>query len=287
MTDPGHDLIKMLELTAVGTDAFLGVGTGGETTMRIFGGHVIAQALRAAYLTLEGRLCHSLNAYFIRAGDPAVPVIYHVERTRDGGSFTTRRIVVSQQGKEILTMSASFQHQEAGIEHQHPMPACLGPQELASRSALRHAEVHRLPEAHHEEFLRPRPVEVREVQPRDSFTPDPCSDKNQLWFRMMAVAGQSAIVQQCLLAYASDLNLLASGLRPHAVTWFQPGVMVASLDHTIWFHRPTQFETWHLYAMDSPFAGGARAFNRGSIYAADGNLVASVAQEGLVRQPCR
>ena len=161
MTDPGHDLIKMLELTAVGTDAFEGVGTGGETTMRIFGGHVIAQALRAAYLTLEGRLCHSLNAYFIRAGDPAVPVIYHVERTRDGGSFTTRRIVARQQGKEILTMSASFQHQEAGIEHQHPMPACVDPQELASRSALRHAEVHRLPEAHHEEFLRPRPVEIR------------------------------------------------------------------------------------------------------------------------------
>ena len=144
-----------------------------------------------------------------------------------------------------------------------------------------------MPEAHHEEFLRPRPVEVREVQPRDSFTPDSCSDKNQLWFRMMALAGQSAIVQQCLLAYASDLNLLASGLRPHAVTWFQPGVMVASLDHTIWFHRLTQFETWHLYAMDSPFAGGAKAFNRGSIYDADGNLVASVAQEGLVRQPCR
>ena len=184
-------------------------------------------------------------------------------------------------------MSASFQHQEAGVEHQHPMPACVGPQVLASRSTLRHAEVHRLPEKHQEEFLRPRPVEVREVQPRDSFTPDPCSDKNQLWFRMRAAARQSAIVQQCLLAYASDLNLLASGLRPHGVTWFQPGVMVASLDHTIWFHRPTQFETWHLYAMDSPFAGGGRAFNRGSIYAANGNLVASVAQEGLGRQPRR
>ena len=137
MTDPGHDLTKMLELTAMGTDAFQGVGTGGETTMRIFGGHVITQALRAAYLTLEGRLCHSLNAYFIRAGDPAVPVIYHVERTRDGGSFTTRRIVARQQGKEILTMSASFQHQEAGIEHQHLMPPCLGPQDLASRLASR------------------------------------------------------------------------------------------------------------------------------------------------------
>ena len=283
MSDAHQTLLDLLSVEPLEVDLFRGAGQGGETPTRIFGGQVIGQALAAAYQTVPERLCHSLHAYFIRPGDPSLPVIYQVDRARDGGSFTTRRVVAIQKGRQILNMSASFHVDEDGWSHQHPMPDVEGPDNLADRETLRAGVVDRIPEKHHAEFLRPRPIDIREIAPRDFFTPEPADDKNHLWFRMAAARGISPQLQHCLLAYASDMNLLGSSLRPHGQTWFTGRVMTASLDHAMWFHGPAQFCDWHLYTMDSPWSGGARGFNRGTIYNRDGTLIASVAQEGLIR----
>ncbi len=280
---PAEELLNLLDIEQLEVDLFRGIGGGGETTTRIFGGHVIAQALMAAYRTVPDRLCHSLHAYFIRPGDPAIPVIYQVDRARDGGSFTTRRIVAIQHGKQIFNMSASFQVEEEGWSYQHEMPEAGSPEEWPERVDLRESAVARIPEKYHDDFLRERPIELREIAPRDFFEPDPADDRNRLWFRMPAAKGQTPQMQHCLLAYASDMNLLGSSLRPHALTWFQGTVMTASLDHAMWFHAPIDFADWHLYDLDAPWTGRARGFNRGSVFAPDGRLVASVAQEGLMR----
>jgi len=283
MTEAVDELLNLLDVERLEVDLFRGVGSGGETSVRIFGGHVIAQALASAYRTVESRVCHSLHAYFIRPGDPKIPVIYNVERARDGGSFTTRRVIAIQHGKQILNLSASFQVAEKGWDHQHQMPPVEGPDGLPSREELREKFADQVSESWRADFLRPRPIDIREVAPQDFFNPKPAPDANNLWFRMPGAQGADAAMQQCLLAYASDMNLLGSSLRPHGLTWFKGGVMTASLDHAMWFHGPVHFDQWHLYTMDSPFTGGARGFNRGAIYAQDGRLVASVAQEGLMR----
>ncbi len=284
MTDPAaEELLTLLDIEQLEVDLFRGTGAGGETSTRIFGGHVIAQALAAAYRTVPERLCHSLHAYFIRPGDPKIPVIYQVDRARDGGSFTTRRVVAIQHGKQILNMSASFHVEEDGWSYQHTMPQVAGPDGLMNRAEQREALKDKVPERIRQDFLRKRPIEIREVDPRDLFQPEPADDTNHLWFRMQAAKGQGPQMQHCLMAYASDMNLLGSSLRPHGLTWFQGKVMSASLDHAMWFHGPAQFQDWHLYTMDAPFTGGARGFNRGSIYNQNGQLMASVAQEGLMR----
>lgn len=283
MTDAATELLELLDIEQLEVDLFRGIGSGGETTKRIFGGHVIAQALAAAYRTVPDRLCHSLHAYFIRPGDPSIPVIYQVDRARDGGSFTTRRVVAIQHGKQILNMSASFHVEEEGWDYQHQMPQVEGPEGLLNRAALREPWIDKVPKAMRSDFMRPRPIEIREVDPRDLIDPPPADDRNHLWFRMEAAAGASPQMQHILLAYASDMNLLGSSLRPHGLTWFKGEVMTASLDHSMWFHAPLSFENWHLYTMDAPFTGGGRGFNRGLIYTQDGKLVASVAQEGLMR----
>ena len=284
MNDASVELLSLLDIEQLEQNLFRGIGTGGETSTRIFGGHVIAQALAAAYRTVEERMCHSLHAYFVRPGNPVVPVVYQVDQTRDGASFTTRRVVAIQNGKQILTMSASFHIKEDGFHHQHEMPRVQGPEGLLERADLRAGVADQFSEKSRLEFMRQRPIEVREIAPRDFFDPPPTSDLNHLWFRMPTARMANKRMQQCLLAYASDLNLLGSALRPHGISFFQKTIMNASLDHAMWFHAPIQFDQWHLYTMDSPFSGGARGFNRGSIYAYDGTLVASVAQEGLIRK---
>lgn len=284
MVDAVDELLELLTVEQLEEDLFRGTGHGGETPTRIFGGQVVAQALRAAYATVDGQLCHSLHAYFIRPGDPSIPVIYNVDRARDGRSFTTRRVIAIQHGKQILNMSCSFHVQEDGWDHQHPMPDVPEPESLVSREEQRKAEVHKLPEKHRALFLRPRPIEIREVDPQSNFEPAPLPDKNYMWFRMEGASKQSTQTHHCLLAYASDMNLLGSSLRPHGLSWYKGGIMTASLDHAMWFHGPMEFDKWHLYAMDAPFTGGGRGFNRGSIYTRDGQLVASVAQEGLMRR---
>lgn len=283
MTAVAEELLNLLDIEQLEVDLFRGIGSGGETTTRIFGGHVIAQALMAAYRTVPDRLCHSLHAYFIRPGDPKIPVIYQVDRARDGGSFTTRRVVAIQHGKQIFNLLASFHISEEGWEYQHPMPATPPPETWPDRPALRQENVDRIPEQYRDDFLRERPIEIREVEPRDLFEPTPTDDRNQLWFRMEAAKGQGPQMQHCLLAYASDMNLLGSSLRPHGLMWFQGKVMTASLDHAMWFHAPIEFSDWHLYDLDAPWTGGGRGFNRGQIFNQNGKLMASVTQEGLMR----
>ena len=283
MQEVARKLLELMDIEQLEVDLFRGLGSGGETATRIFGGQVIGQSLMAAYRTVPDRLCHSLHAYFIRPGDPSIPVIYQVDRARDGGSFTTRRVVAIQHGKQIFNMSASFHVEEEGWSYQHEMPQVGPPEDWPDMAELRGAVAERIPEKHREEFLRDRPIELREVAPRDLFAPEVAGDRNQLWFRMPDCAGQSPQMQHCLLAYASDMNLLGSSLRPHGLTWLQGKVMTASLDHAMWFHAPIEFSEWHLYDLDAPWTGGARGFNRGSIYRADGALVASTAQEGLMR----
>ena len=258
-------LLDLLDLEKLDRNLFRGKGSGGETPTRIYGGQVIAQALSAAYATVENRLCHSLHAYFIRPGNPEQPVIYEVDPARDGGSFTTRRVIAVQNGKQILNLAASFHKEEPGWSHQHPMPDVPPPEGLASREDLHQRHAHRIADAQRNEFTRER------------------RDLNHMWVRMDAAKGAGRQLQHVLLAYVSDFGLLGSALRPHGLTWYKPEAMTASLDHAMWFHGPLQLENWHLYTMDSPFAGGGRGFNRGAIYTRDGHLVASVAQEGLMR----
>ena len=283
MSDVHDILLNLLEVERLEVDLFRGLGNGGETPIRIFGGQVIAQALAAAYQTVDDRLCHSLHGYFIRPGDPTIPVIYQVDRARDGGSFTTRRVVAIQHGKQILNLSCSFHINEDGWTHQHAMPDVVGPQDLKDRDKLHDEVVERVPEKFRKDFLRKWPIDIREVAPRDYFEPEKTDDVNHVWFRMSEAAGSSPQMQHCLLAYASDMNLLGSSLRPHGVAWTKSEVMMASLDHAMWFHAPAQFQDWHLYTMDSPWSGGARGFNRGAIYDRHGTLIASTAQEGLIR----
>jgi acyl-CoA thioesterase-2 len=283
MTDAVAELLDLLDIERLEVDLFRGVGAGGETSIRIFGGHVIAQALAAAYRTVEDRFCHSLHAYFIRPGDPSIPVIYEVDRARDGGSFTTRRVIAIQHGRQIFNMAASFHQEEESWNHQHAMPEVPGPEGLPNRAELRALDADKVKDKHRADFLRPRPIEIREVEPQDLFAPKPVSDVNHLWFRVERAIEASPAVHHCLLAYASDMNLLGSAMRPHGLSWFTGGVMTASLDHAMWFHGPIRFDDWHLYSMDSPFGGCGRGFNRGTVYTQDGHLVASVAQEGLVR----
>lgn len=283
MTDAGTVLLNLLDLEELDTNLYRGIGSGGETPMRIYGGQVIAQALAAAYASVPERLCHSLHGYFIRPGDPSKPVIYEVDPSRDGGSFTTRRVTAIQNGRQILNLAASFHRVEEGWAHQHEMPDIPPPEGLLSRDELHQQHAHRIDEENRADFIRQRPFEIRDIEPRDPLDPGITSDINHMWIRMEAAKGAGPQLQHVLMAYASDFGLLGSALRPHGLTWHKPEAMTASLDHAMWFHAPVQFDEWHLYTMDSPFSGGGRGFNRGSIYTRDGKLVASVAQEGLMR----
>lgn len=287
MTDTARILLDLLDLETLDTNLYRGSGAGGETPMRIYGGQVIAQALTAAYATVSDRLCHSLHAYFIRPGDPSRPVIYEVDPSRDGRSFTTRRVVAMQNGKQILSLSASFHAGESGWDHQHQMPEVPSPSKLEPRHEILLRNAFRLPQDRQHEFARPRPFEIREVEPRDPLTPEKTNDVNHMWVRMEAAKDAGPQLQHILMAYVSDFGLLGSSMRPHGLTFHNPQAMTASLDHAMWFHAPVQFENWHLYSMDAPFTGQGRGFNRGSIYTEDGQLVASVAQEGLLRPLAR
>ena len=254
MSDVDDKILALLDVERLEVDLFRGAGAGGETTKRIYGGQVVSQALSSAYRTVDqDRLCHSLHAYFIRPGDPSIPVIYQVDRARDGGSFTTRRVVAIQHGRQILNMSASFHKDEDGWHHQHPAPQVAGPGGLESVPERRAKVAERIPEAQRAEFLRKRPIDFREVDPRDMFDPGPADDRHHVWFRMLAATGQGPQMQQILMAYASDMYLLGSALRPHGLTWQQGRVMTASLDHAMWFHKTTEISDWHVYSMDSPF----------------------------------
>ncbi len=275
-------LIRTLDIEPIELNLFRGQ-TPAEERGRIFGGQVIAQALTAAYRTVEARVCHSLHAYFIRPGDPAVPVLYQVDRARDGRSFTTRRVTAIQHGEQIFNLAASFQTPEAGAEHQSAIPEAPPPEDVPDERDLYREVRDQLPRWRRAWMDRERPIEFRPVDPQSLLAPKPLEGRQTIWFRVAGEVGDDVALNQCLLAYASDMGLLGTSLRPHGLTWETPGLQSASLDHALWFHRPLRAEDWLLYVQDSPSASGARGFNRGEIYSRSGVLVASAAQEGLIR----
>ena len=277
-------LTETLALERIEVNTFRGVSPE-DGPGRIFGGQVIAQSLLAAYETVEERICHSLHCYFIRPGDPRIPILFEVDRSRDGGTFTTRRVIAVQNGKQIFNLAASFQVAEDGFEHQAPMPAVRSPDDMAAEAeAHKKAVLDGMSEEMRRMMNRPRPIEM---VGRDNYgfgrKPKPSEPKSDTWMRAVAPIGDEARMHQVILAYASDMNLLSTAMRPHGVAWQTPGLQSASLDHAMWFHKPSNFNDWHLYTQDSPSASGGRGFVRGAIYDAQGELVASVAQEGLMR----
>ncbi|MFD1697543.1 acyl-CoA thioesterase II [Roseibium aestuarii] len=251
---------------------------------RIFGGQVIGQALMAVSRTVQSdRLIHSLHGYFLRPGDPEVPIIYDVDRIRDGGSFTTRRVVAIQHGKAIFSMSASFQQMEEGLEHQIQMPDVPQPEDLPSEQDLKEKFLSVAPEHVRKYWERERPIELRPVDLTHYFSKKPLPPEQQVWVRATGALPDDPVVHSCVLAYASDMTLLDTSLFPHGRSVFSPDIQAASLDHAMWFHRPFRADEWLLYVEDSPSASGSRGMNRGSLYTREGVLVASTAQEGLIR----
>lgn len=287
MNDPATlvaELISLLDVETLDTDLYRGRrrldGVG-----RVFGGEVIAQALAAAQRSVdEDRVAHSLHAYFMRPGSEAHPTIYRVERDHDGGSFSTRRVIAIQQGQPILNMAASFQKVQPGLSYQSDMPDVAPPESLKTESELRALFADKIPEKFRDNFLRDRPIEYRPLDPRDWFGGDKRVPATQnVWFRTVAPVGDDPAVHRAILAYASDSYLLSTSTLPHGVNWMTPGMQSASLDHALWLHDDFRVDDWMLYTCDSPWSGRSRGFNRGSIYTRDGRLVASAAQEGLVR----
>lgn len=275
-------LIRTLDIEPIELNLFRG-HTPAEERGRIFGGQVVAQALTAAYRTVDDRVCHSLHAYFIRPGDPAVPVLYQVDRARDGRSFTTRRVTAIQHGEQIFNLAASFQVPEAGFEHQSAMPEAPPPESVLEERALYAEHRDKLPAWRVKWMDRERPIEFRPIDPQSIIDPRPMPAHQSVWFRVKADIGEDPALNQCLLAYASDMWLLGTSMRPHGAMWETPGMQSASLDHAIWFHHPFRADDWLLYVQDSPSASGGRGFNRGEIYTRSGMLAASVVQEGLIR----
>ena len=278
-----EELMQLLSLETVGDDVFLGqsqdLGWG-----RVYGGQVLGQALSAAEHTVESnRLVHSLHAYFLRPGDPGQPIEYLVERTREGRSFTTRRIRAEQGGRPIFFMAASFQIHEAGLEHQVAMPEVPDPDGLVSSTDLILQHADRLPAAVVDWARMDFPIELRPVEIGDPMNPVPSKPVQHVWMRAESELPDGPALHRYLLAYASDLVLLDTALLPHGTNYWQGGLQMASLDHAMWFHRDLRMDDWLLYAMDSPSAAGARGLVRGKFFDRSGVLVASVAQEGLTR----
>lgn len=278
-------LIENLRLERLEMNLFRGFTPVEESRERIYGGQVIAQSLLAAYETVEDRVCHSLHCYFIRPGDPTTPIVFEVDRSRDGGSFTTRRVIAVQNGRQIFNLAASFQAEETGYEHQSDMPDAPPPDEVEDDTEVQRKLLANAPPEARAWLDRPQPIEMRTVDGRfDTQTPSPREPLQQVWFRARSPIGADGHMHQVILAYASDMSLLGTSVRPHGVSWRTPGFQSASLDHAMWFHQPTDFNQWHLYHQESPSASGGRGFNLGYVYrASDGVLVASCAQEGLMR----
>ena len=279
-----EELLELLKLEKIEANIFRGasqdLGFGA-----VFGGQVLGQALSAAYQTVPaGRSAHSLHAYFLRPGDAARPIVYEVECIRDGKSFTTRRVKAIQHGRPVFNLSASFQKDETGFDHQRSMPPDVpGPEGLATQEALARQVADKIPPGIRERILCRRPIEIRPVNPLDPFAPQKMDPVRYVWFKTIARMPDDPATHQYLLAYASDFGLVTTSLYPHGHSYYEAGMQVASLDHAMWFHRPFRMDDWLLYVAESPSAQQARGLNFGHIYNRDGVLVASVAQEGLIR----
>jgi acyl-CoA thioesterase-2 len=275
------DIISVLQLEALEINLFRGESRD-IGSPQVFGGQVLGQALMAAYRTVEARHCHSLHAYFLRRGDFNAPIVYQVDRSRDGHSFSSRRVVAIQHGEQIFHMACSFQTEEAGLEHAALMPDVPAPEVLKDISDYPKAMLEVLPEVVRRHFTMERPFEFRPVTMRNYAQPEVASPTRCVWFRAVdALPEGDSTLPRCLLAYMSDYHLLDVTTQPHALSFVD--LQMASIDHAMWFHRPFRFDDWLLYVIDSPNASGARGLARGMIFTRDGTLVASTAQEGLIR----
>src|SRR5262245_5988444 len=281
------DLVSLLRLERLDRDLFRGrsqdLGWGA-----IFGGQVVGQALSAAAQTVgDGRSVHSLHGYFMRAGDVRGSIIYQIDRLRDGKSFTTRRVVAVQEGEAIFSLEASFQAEEDGLDHQDAMPEVPAPEALRSERELGLALAPRLPPHLLARATAERPIEIRPVELRDPLHPEATAPRRRAWYRAIDQLPDDPALHRYLLAYASDFAFLGTAMDPHGTSWLMPGMQVASIDHVMWFHRPFRFDDWVLYVVDSPSASGGRGLVRGQFFDRAGRLVASAAQEGLIRKRAR
>lgn len=275
-------MVRLLDVEELDTDLYRGARASSPNAQgTVFGGQVIAQALMAASRSVEAvRIPHSLHAYFMRAGDTRHSVVYQVMRDYDGRSFATRRVVALQHGRPILNLAASFHVKEDGFTHQAPMPDVPAPEDLMpDGDYLRQLGDVLLPSAL-EHMTRPRPIEFRTLRPTPFNTP---RSQQWAWFRAAAPLADDPALHRAVLAYTSDMMLLNTSTLPHGMSWMTHPMQQASLDHALWLHEDFRADDWLLYATESPWAGHARGFNRGQIFSRDGRLVASVAQEGLIR----
>jgi acyl-CoA thioesterase-2 len=276
------DVFALLELEQLEVNLFRG-DSRDIGSPQVFGGQVLGQGLVAAYRTVAGRTCHSLHAYFLRRGDFNAPIVYQVDRSLDGQSFSNRRVVAIQHGEQIFHMSCSFQVEESGMDHSAAMPEVPPPEQLRDFQSYHEELLSELPEKVRRFFEHRRPFEFRPVRMPNYLAPEPLPPAKQVWFRAVdKIPSDEDRVHRCLLAYVSDYNLLDTATLPHATSFVH--LQMASIDHAMWFHRPFRADDWLLYAVDSPSASGARGFARGSIFTRDGRLVASTAQEGLIRR---
>ena len=288
MTTVLDELVQLLALERIEENLFrgqsqdLGWGT-------VFGGQVLGQALSAAVQTVpKERAVHSLHAYFLRPGDVSKPIVYDVDRIRDGSSFTTRRVVAIQSGHAIFNLACSFQKQEDGFEHGDVMPQAPPPESLPTEQERIVPYLDRMPQFVRDRAIAGRPFELRPNDPiADPIAPTPRAAQRMVWMRTAGKLPDDPALHRYLLAYASDHSFITTALLPHGVTWLTPGMQIASVDHVMWFHQPFRVDEWLLHVMDSPVAHGARGLVRGTIFTQDGRLVASTAQEGLIRKRVR
>jgi len=285
MSSAIENLLAILDLESLEVNLFRGRSPQ-VTWQRVFGGQVVGQALVAACRTVDvaERPPHSLHAYFLLPGDPKVPIIYNVDRIRDGKSFTTRRVIAIQHGQEIFTMAVSFHRDEPGLTHQAKMPEVPKPEDLPSEAEIKERVLPQMPDPVRRYYERERPIELRPVEYERYLGKTYPDGRFNVWIRATGKLPDEPAIHQCVLAYASDMTLLDSALIPHGRSVFDKDIMGASLDHALWLHRAFRADEWLLYAQDSPNLHGARGFSRGLIFTRDGTLVASVAQEGLLRE---
>jgi acyl-CoA thioesterase-2 len=283
MTQVLSELVDLLALERIEENLFRGqsqdLGWG-----LVFGGQVLGQALSAAVQTAPtDRHVHSLHGYFLRPGVASKPIVYDVDRIRDGKSFTTRRVVAIQNGRPIFNMAASFQVEEEGFEHQDEMPEVHGPDGLQSEREIWTELAPRIPEAFRSRAVAERPIELRPVDPVDALAPEARPPHHAVWVRASGKLDDGRALHNYLLAYCSDFAFVTTSMRPHQASWVDPRMHVASLDHAMWFHRPFRMDEWLLHVIESPSASGARGMVRGRFFSTDGRLVATTAQEGLIR----
>ena len=283
MDDVTRKLVALLDVAPLGDDHF-SAESDDLGFPNVFGGQVLAQALLSASRAVESRLAHSLHAYFLRPGNPHRGIDYEVQRVRDGGTFTVRRVIARQDEREILTAMVSFQVAESGCEHQLDFPGAPYPESLSPEQTLREKVASLIPEDRREQMMKERAIDIRPVKPVDPLKPEVRPPHRQSWFRARGELPDDPVLHRAMLAYASDFGLLATSMQPHGLGFSTPGMQVASLDHAIWFHRTLRMDGWLLYDMDSPSASSGRGMNRGTVFSRDGTLVASVAQEALIRR---